>query len=78
MKTTLALLVSLFLLSSCALDPAYVAFVKADRLRYEAIGQSWADYVLADPQKSPAQKADCQALLDAWAEDLAAQEARVR
>lgn len=65
------------MLTSCVTDPAYVAFVKADRLRYEAIGSQWLDYVHADAGKSEAQKLDAARLLMAWEDDLTANEDRM-
>ena len=74
MKTTLALLC--LCMASCVTDPSYIGFVQADRFRKEAIGSQWMAYVLADPAKSPAQRTDAQALLDAWEDDLLASELR--
>ena len=73
MKKTLALL-CLLMFAGCAAPPSYVAFVHADRTRYEAVGIQWVNYVQADPNKTVAQKLDAVALLSAWDEDLLANE----
>lgn len=76
MRTALGMLL-LLVTASCVTPPEYAAFVRADRLRKAAIGDSWVCYVAADASKTEAQKHDAALLLESWEADLSANEARV-
>ena len=65
MKKT-ALLVALALLTGCEGISVADAYVKADRLTYDAIAPSYQAYVQADDQLDAAAKQSRMRLLETW------------